>query len=167
MALPPGVYLFYAKRTPPDPRVSEGKTVVEFTRQRLQGRFATQWVVVDQRPVTGLEFDLADTEFGELKVQAPASQAHQSAFLLPWGQPGAEPPPLDTDQSWQMARWASHQVRMEEGNGVFPLIPSGRYRVFLVEQDDPIEDDDTLVKYRVSHDEVVTVRKDAVVEVTL
>ena len=77
-----------------------------------------------------------------------------------------EPPPIDADQAWQMARWAGHQVRIEAGKGLFPLVPAGRYRVFLVEHDVPVEDDDTVVKYQVSHDEVVTVRKDAVVGVT-
>ncbi|MCM2372340.1 hypothetical protein [Aporhodopirellula aestuarii] len=166
MALPPGVYLFYAKWKPSDLRVSEEKIVVEFTRWRLQGRFAAQWVVASQRPVSGLEFDLAATEFGELRVHAPASEPFQSAFLLPWSEPDVEPPPIDADQAWQMSRWAGHQVRIEAGKGLFPLVPAGRYRVFLVEHDVPVEDDDTVVKYRVSHDEVVMVRKDAVVGVT-
>ena len=166
MGLPPGVYLFYAKWKPTDPQVSEGKIVVEFTRWRLKGRFASEWVVVDQYPVGGLDFDLVATEFGQIEVHVPASGAHQSVFLLPWARPDMAPPPLDAKQAWQIARWAGHQIRVENGSGAFEMVPTGRYRLFLVEHDDPVKDDDTLVEYRVTHDSLATVPKDAVVQVS-
>ncbi len=166
MALPPGVYLFYAQWKPPDPRELEGKIVVGFTRWRLQGRFAAKWVIVDQRPVTGLDFDLVAGNFGNIAVHVPPSDSLQSVFLLPWGQPDAEPPPLDADQAWQMARWAGNQLSIEAGECMFEGIPTGRYRLFLLEHEDPVEDDDTTTEYKVIANKSVVLQKDAVAEVS-
>lgn len=166
VGLPPGMYLFYAQWKPPDPRVLEGKIVVGFTRWRLQGRFAAKWVVVKERPLSGVALDLVAVDFGAVQVKAPVGNAYQSVFLLPWGEPKTEPPPLNADQSWEMARWAGHQVSIEEGSAVFESVPTGRYRLFLVEHDQPAKDDDTITKYKVIADTTTIVRIEMTAEVS-
>jgi hypothetical protein len=161
MALPPGVYLFYAQWRPTDPRVQAGKIVAEFTRWRLQDEFAAKWVVLGDRPLTDVNFDLSAMQLGEIEVHVPASDSLQTVFLLPWGQPSSDPPPVDSDQAWRMARWVGHQMAIEKKSGTFKTVPEGRYRLFLVEHDEPAKDDETLVEYRVVADETVVLREGA------
>jgi len=146
--------------------VLKGKIVVEFTRWRLQGRFAAKWVVVDQRPVTGLASDLVAGNFGNIGVHVPPGDSLQSVFLLPWGQPDTEPPPLNADQAWQMAHLVGNQLSIEAGGCVFEGIPTGRHRLFLLEHEDPIEDDATTIEYKVIASKSVVLQKDAVAEVS-
>ncbi len=166
MGLPSGVYLFYAQWRPADPRAPDGKIVAKFQRWRLNQRFRAKWVVVEDRPAVQLDFDLLHAAQGEIKVHVSENNSLQSVFLLPWGQMDSEPPPLNSDQAWRMARWAGHQIAIEEAGGTFEGIPEGRYRLFLVEHDQPAEDGDTFIEYRVTHDKTIIVRKDAVVEVS-
>jgi hypothetical protein len=163
MALPPGAYLFYAMWKPELPE-HEGKIVVTSERWRLRNPFRAKWVVVEDQPLSHVDFDLVNAAHGEIEVRISASDSRQSVFLLPWGQPDTDPPPLDNNQAWQIAHWAGHQVSVEAKRATFPMIPAGRYRLFLVEHDRPAEEDDTFVEYRVLSDTIVTVRADAVVE---
>ena len=165
MALPPGVYLFYAMWKP-ERKEDEGKIIARFERWRLRNEFRAQWVVVEDQPLGQVDFDLVNSADGEIKIRVPESDSLQSVFLLPWGQPEADPPPLDTNQAWQVARWAGHQDSVEAEGAAFQTIPTGRYRLFLVEHDQPADDDDTLVQYRLQSDKIVTVRRDAIAEVS-
>lgn len=166
MGLPPGVYLFYAAWKSRDVQARNEKIVVDFTRWRLQGRFLAKWVVVGDRPLSHIAFDFAAARHGGIAIRVPASDSRQSVFLLPWGQPGTEPPPLDSDKAWQVARWAGNQLPVETESGKFSELPTGRYRLFLVEHDEPMQDEDTLIEYRVKGDKTVTVQPDEVVEMS-
>jgi hypothetical protein len=65
-----------------------------------------------------------------------------------------------------MARWAGHQITVDEGSGTFEEIPEGRYRLFLVEHDQPAADGNTFIEYRVMNDKTVIVEKDVALEVS-
>ena len=165
MAIPPGVYLFYAMWKP-ERKEDEGKIVVRSERWRLRNRFRAQWVAVENQPLGHIDFDLMNSADGEIKVRAPESESLQSIFLLPWGQPDADPPPLAADQAWRMAFQLGNQVSVNTEDASFQKIPPGRHRLFLVEHDQPADDDDSLVEYRVKSNKVVAVRADAVSEVS-
>ena len=118
------------------------------------------------QPLSQVDFDLVKSAEGEIKVSVQENDSLQSVFLLPWGQPDEDPPPLDADQAWQVAFWAGHQDSVDAEGATFPAISTGRYRLFLVEHDQPAEDDDAIVEYRVKSNKVVTVRADAAAEVS-
>lgn len=166
IALPPGVYLFYAQWRPPDPRALEGKIVANFERWRLNAQFRAEWIVVGDQPVVQVGFDLFHAAHGEIKVNVSEKDTLQSVFLLPWGQPNSERPRLDSDQAWRMARWAGRRIAVKETGGTFERIPEGRYRLFLVEHDQPSRDDDTLVEYEMIAEKAVMLRRGTVAEVS-
>ncbi|MFT5302703.1 MAG: hypothetical protein ACI87E_003176 [Mariniblastus sp.] len=166
MALPPGIYFFYAMWEPPDPRSLEGKIVVKGERWRLQNQFVAKWIVVDDRPVAPVNFDLVAAADGEIEIRVPKSDTLQSAFLLPWGLADTDPPPLDADEAWRMAYWAGHQISINAGNGTFKNLPGGRHSLFLVEHDEPARDWDALTEFRVTGETIVTVHEGEKVEVS-
>lgn len=49
---------------------------------------------------------------------------------------------------------------------MFEGIPTGRYRLFLLEHEDPVEDDDTTTEYKVIANKSVVLQKNAVAEVS-
>lgn len=110
-----------------------------------------------QQRERAIDINVASPTFLELRIWI---------FLLPWGQPNDEPPPLDLDQAWRMARWAGHQITVAEGIGTFEEFPEGRYRLFLVEHGQPAADGNTFIEYRVMNDKKVIVPKDAALEVS-
>ena len=65
-----------------------------------------------------------------------------------------------------MAFQLGNQVSVNTEDASFQKILPGRHRLFLAEHDQPADDDDTLVEYRVKSNKVVAVCADAVSEVS-
>jgi hypothetical protein len=163
MALPPGVYLFYA----------EWKSDLQDERESVvnsgwcfQYQFKAKWIAVKDKPISQVDFNLVNSDHGEIVVRAPESDSQQRVFLLPWGEPATEPPPVNSEQAWDIAWRGGHRVSVEVQLATFHRIPKGRYRLFLAEYDPPARKPDTQRDYRVQSDEVVTVRADLAAEVS-
>lgn len=58
------------------------------------------------------------------------------------------------------------EIAIKKEGGTFQKIPEGRYRLFLVEHDQPVEDDDTLVEHKLIAEKTGALRMDAVAEVS-
>ena len=171
LGLPPGVYFFYAVWAPPDPRAQAGEVVVKFERWRLRSPFVTTWVVVDDRPITHLKFDLASVDQGEIEVRVPSSDSKQSVFVLPWEKNEDNSPPLSLEQALDFAWWAGFWIPIEDSSGELKSIPAGRYRLFLVEHDLDASDNDsidydTIADFRMKDDQFVTVESNMTSEVS-
>lgn len=171
LGLSPGVYLFYAAWAPPDPRALNGEVVVKSERWRLRSPFVATWVVVDDRPITHLKFDLASVDQGDIEVRVPSSDSKQSVFVLPWGMDETTSATLSLEQAFEFAWWTGFWIPIEDSSGAMKSIPVGRYRVFLVEHDlDASNDDsiayDTIADFSLKDDQIVIVKEKKTSEVT-
>lgn len=129
-----GTYLLYLDWEPPRRTKSGG-----FTESLLNHHFMTRWINVQEGEENVVRLELLDPGSGQLTVSPSLSSKHHSAWLLPLGGVGEDPPDITDDQQWRLAFKLNVNRSIDQKEATFGNLPFGSYRVFLVEQEQELE----------------------------
>lgn len=130
-----GTYLLYLDWEPPRGRKSGG-----FAVSLLNDHFMTHWITVEKGEDKFVELKLMEPGTGQLSVSPSPSPRHRSAWLLPFGAIGEEPPDITAEQQWQLAFELNVERSSDQKEAKFENLPFGSYRVFLVEHKQGIDE---------------------------